>query len=152
VLAALALAGLAGMGQAVPDWAEDAGFDFWNLPQINRQLEEQARRSEDLDARLESSLNRIELRQRIIGELLAGQITLSQAAAQFRDLTWAVPKYVALIQMQYPNMNEAEKYCRYVLDYARRYSGHHKEPGQIISRLEREFNQSCRQSGSVHLP
>src|SRR4029077_6523787 len=101
VLAALALAGLAGMGQAVPDWAEDAGFDFWNLPQINRQLEEQARRSEDLDARLESMLSRIELRQQIIDELLAEQITLSQAAAQFRDLTRAVPMYVSLIQMQY---------------------------------------------------
>ena len=151
VLAALALAGLAGISQAIPEWAEDSGLDFWNLPRINRQLELQARRSEDLDARFESALSRIEMRQQVLDELLAGQITLREAAAKFRELTLAVPKHAELIALHYPNMTEDEMYCRYVLDYLRRYTGLDKEPTPAMIRLQREFEYARHQSGGVHL-
>jgi hypothetical protein len=150
VLAALALAGLAGISQAVPEWAEDSGFDFWNLPQMNRQLEVQARRTEDLDARMESTLSRIEMRERVVDELVAGQISLHEAAAKFRELTEAVPKYVEIIALQYPNMPEEERYCCYMLDYVWRSQGFPNEPTPALIRLRQEFECS-HHSAKTHL-
>jgi hypothetical protein len=149
-LAALVVGGLAGMSQAVPDWAEDSGVDFWNLSRLNQQLETQARRTEDLDARFESTFSRIEMRQRVLDQLLAGQMSLREGAVKFREFTQAVPKHVELVKSQYPNMSEDEMYCRYVLDYAWKHSGFPKEPTPALMRLHDEFEGTFPHSGAVH--
>jgi len=151
VLAALALGGLAGMSQAVPEWVEDSGLDFWNLPRVNRQLELQARRTEDLDARLENTFSRIEIRQRVVDQILAGQMSLREAAAKFRELTQAVPKHVELVKLHYPDMSEDEMYCRYVLDYLWRGCGFPKEPTPVLLKLQRELEHARHQAGGVRL-
>ena len=150
LLAALGLAGLAGIGQAVPDWAENTGLDLWNLPRVNRQLEQQARRSEDLDSRLDLTLQRIEIKQQVVDGLLAGQMTLHEAAAKFRELTRAVPLYMSIIRSHYPSLGEEEMFCRYVLEYSRRSTGSQKKLADIISRLERDLDKEVRRDNVAH--
>ena len=142
VLAALALGGLAGISQAVPEWTEDSGIDFWNLPRLNRQLESQARRSEELDARFESTLSRIEMRQQVVNQLVAGHLSLREAAAKFREINQSVRQNAELVEAMYPNMGEDERYCRYVLDYVRGSMGYGNTRTAVMMRLEQEFEYS----------
>jgi len=147
--AAAAFSGLAGIGYAIPDWSQETGFDFWNLLRLNRQLEFHRQLSDKLDARMEVSLSRVECKQRVVNQLAAGEVSLFEAAASFRNLARSAPEQLALIRTRYGDIPENEMFCRYVIEYVQITLAENEECRIIVDRLNAELERQLQKTNGV---
>jgi hypothetical protein len=69
-----------------PGWLGRIGPEAASLPQVKDEIETDSRESQELDKQLQVVLSRIEARRQVISSLLAGQMTLAEAVARFKEL------------------------------------------------------------------
>jgi hypothetical protein len=109
VLCCVALLGAAHAGM---------NLDWWSLPR----LREEIRRGEEKDAALARTLaearGREAAKRRATRELLAGRLTLTQAAACFRDVDAASGLPSTVLQGYARGTTEEERWCRQVIAWA----------------------------------
>jgi hypothetical protein len=140
-LVALALAVSVAVAAARPAWAASAGLDVWNLPDLDRQTADATEESRDLDARDAEVRERIDLKERLVENLVAGRTTLAEVAAQFVALNESRPEYARLIRETYPGATEEEKVARHVVENALlRLAGRPAaERAEVAARLDGEL-------------
>jgi len=136
--AALCLATIL-LGVSHPQPLACAGLDFWNLPQLNRDLEIAEQASEEMDVESAAVQQRITLKERIVTELIDGQLDLLDAAARFRILNAADLRQQIQIHRRYPSLTNEERNCRSVMDYAECTLLRRADGDFVRLRLEREF-------------
>jgi hypothetical protein len=137
-----------------PAWLHSAGLDFWNLADAERAVADAEQFGEEIEAVDHIVQERSATREIIIRDLLAEQLTLLEAAAQFRGLEVASPASARSLQ-RIPARSEGERYCRQVLLWVRSttqdWPRSHAEP--ILSRLEAELQaHMAEHDGDVILP
>ena len=135
LLIALALAG-AGALTAQPEWARAIGADVWNIPALKAQMRESSDNMARLDAADEEVLRRVAIKEGVVSDLIAGHITLTEAADQFAQLS--APRDLEILRVTTPGETDQEKFARNVLRYAAlRLPGGERD--EVMCRLEAEF-------------
>jgi hypothetical protein len=123
----------------------------------NRALSNPLMPMEDLDSLIERRLavakRRIEVRQRIAHEVMAGHLTLLQAAEQYRDLNETKVDFSPeVIRFRYSTSNDDECACRQVIEFVRQELRETPDKGKaIVEGLEKELATLVR-DGEVKLP
>src|SRR5262249_15105554 len=74
--------------------------------------------SSDLQTRLESTLRRLQTKDAVLTELLAGRLTLLEAAARFEELNSGIPETRHRLLKAYPGVSYQVALCRQVIEYA----------------------------------
>jgi len=136
----LALLGLsyAAIAVARPEWASKLGLDLWNLPQLERDIENQQRVAANLASQQQAINGRAAGKSRVTRELLDERLSLVQAAAWFRHLDdnmpGTAPDYL-------PGKTEGERYCREVILWAQAESRDWStdRAAEVTCRLETEL-------------
>lgn len=109
------LAAIVGAAYADPEWAADLGVDYWNLPELQSQLDETRRTREDLEQRSQATLQRMAQKQAVIAELINGDISLADAASQFKRLNRGTATERTL-RSHYSRWSYDEACCRNVIE------------------------------------
>jgi hypothetical protein len=136
-----------------PQALRPLGLDFGDLPALYRRLEESHRRREELDHRREVLLRRIAAKEQVVAELVAGRLTLLQAAARFRDLKEEPPDMAD--PPGYPcGCSEGERLCREVMAWADGWLAERapQRAAAVAARLEAELRRHRDRAGMVRLP
>jgi hypothetical protein len=120
---ALALAGFALAVTAVAAWHGAAPADLYDL------LVGAPARSEELDAHIDAARDSILAKEEVVRELVAGRLTLAEAADRFERLD--ARRYEAL-GLPRPSRGRAQAYCRVIEWASRRMSA------RALARLEQE--------------
>jgi hypothetical protein len=121
-----------------PAWAQSAGVDVWNLPGLQRQLRE----ADDEDRRLSADnaelMRCLRAKEATVADLLAGRVTLAEAADRFSLLNASRPQCAARVRECYAGSTDREKYAQNVIDFALHRVPSHEQP-DVAARLEVEF-------------
>jgi hypothetical protein len=138
-----------------PGWATDIGFDVWNLPALERNMEYQAQVKDRLNRHDEVIKERIVAKEQVVRDLLAGRLTLLEAAAWFRRLNIEPPEYPGTPPDCFPGRTENERYCRQLIQWVnvetREWAPSHAE--EVRCRLEWELDvHLVEHDGEVELP
>ena len=120
------------------------------MAQVHTSIEE----SRELDAQIEESIQRCKAKEDVVRDVIAGELTLLQAAARFRDVNASWPKARAVVQQAYAGLPYEHALCRQVIAYAeaelRHQGSAHKD--SVLHGLEAELAGHLRQCGRVCLP
>ena len=130
-----------------------AGPRFSEPSILRLNTEEGAESDAELERRRQVYQDRIATKQHVVRELVAGRLTLSQAAARFRaidmelPLTWGPPRPAA-------GAGEDERVCRNVMVRAIGWVAEKlpEATAQVAERLEAELEQLRGPDGVVRLP
>jgi hypothetical protein len=151
--AALLAGGAAGLVYFGPDTGSRRDSDR-NSPTIAQCLRDrQSATNEELERRRQIGLQRLAVKERAVQNLLAGRLTLRQAAAQFRDAETALP-VTWVPPVGAPGPGEDERLCRTVMAWARCRMARYPpaEAAAVAARLDAELEQLRGPGGAVHLP
>ena len=120
------------------------------MAQVHTSMEE----SRELDAQIEESIQRCKAKEDVVRDVIAGELTLLQAAARFRDVNASWPKARAVVQQAYAGLPYEHALCRQVIAYAeaelRHQGSAHKD--SVLHGLEAELAGHLRQCGRVCRP
>jgi hypothetical protein len=116
----VAVVGLAlvSVGWTSPGLVEQCGLDFWSVPDLQASIDESERQQDEKDVEDQRVLQRIEVKEGLITQLIDGRATIPEVAAQFKALNAGRKDYLALFHRQYPGASDDECYCRNVLAFA----------------------------------
>jgi hypothetical protein len=108
-----ALALLGGVLCLFPGTAARLGLDFWNLPELGLELQQEEAYGTELDREAEETFRRLAARDEAVRDVLDGRLTLWQAAARFRDLDATAPACARRdLARCFPGISEDERCCR----------------------------------------
>ena len=110
--------------------------------------------STDLQTRLESNHRRLQAKYAVVTELLAGRLTLLEAAANFRDLDADLSEARDRLVQQYQGVPYEVALCRQVIEYARGEL-RLRAPEQVesvVARLEAELQARLECEAGLCLP
>ena len=135
-----------------PEWANDLGLDQWMqaiLTSNARDAKEMAREFERRDRVIQK---RIDAKDACIRELIAGRLTLFEAAAQFRRVNEEYPVMAEV--PDYVSESPDEQLCRQVIRWAQvtLRMQPSSESAELIERLERDLRRRKQSSGVIVLP
>jgi len=98
---------------------------------------------------------RISAKDQVVDQLLAGELSLAQAAARFKCLNEDPPHLRVPIYL-WPGKSEGEKVCRQVINWIEsRYQSQGmtlSEAQAAVSPFERELKRLMDENGEIHLP
>jgi len=130
-----------------PNWAQSLGADVWNVPALNDQVREAANESNRLDAEDGDVRQRIELKETLIDELLAGRATLTETTEKFMTLNSTRPQYMAVIRASYPGETDQEKMAQNVISFVLTRAPAERQDA-VVRQLEAELRQMVARSGA----
>jgi hypothetical protein len=112
----------------------------------------ETRRADRLDAFRKVLFWEVAKRSEIASDLLAGRLTLFEAAAGFRAVRQVRARYQEPGPLPFPGRPEEEQLCRQVLGYAE--TRLHGEPARaaVVARLHQQLQQHLELYGAVQLP
>ncbi len=114
-------------------------------------LAEEERQSRALDRTREALTRRMEARAAVVVDLLAGRLSLLQAAARFRDLNQTAPEIQENLRWQHPDCSDDELCCLQVIGHLEsRFLGDPPDL-QLGQRLREELS-AHRRHGTLQLP
>jgi hypothetical protein len=130
---------LASVGYVQPQWAAGLGMDFWNLPELHRRLDRAYEETAELDRRAGILLRRIDAKERITDELIAGRMKLEKALPRFRELNDTPADFPNHYREFYPASSAEESVCLQLLSWVR--NSMDERPllrEEVMARLEAE--------------
>ncbi|WP_020472150.1 hypothetical protein [Zavarzinella formosa] len=92
-----------------PVTAEEIGFDFWNLGELEDQISRGEVRNREIDRNDQQILSRMALRQEILKNLIAEKITLEEAGRGFLALNQTEPAAIGYLRIMYPNGTDLDR-------------------------------------------
>jgi hypothetical protein len=98
---------------------------------------------------------RVARKEEVIGRLIAGEITLLEAAAWFRDLNDDPPDRPCDFRQLERGRSDGEKACRQVVGWVRSSLINHPDPAEaakVLARLERELEERAAAKEPIELP
>jgi len=126
----------------VPEWA---GMDLMKWIGCQRMLDREATRTEELSRRQHHSNERILAKDRIARDLIAGRMSLAEAARRFGALPHAPAPLREQLRADYVGASEEECMCRHVIEWACQLT--RNQPGEaeaLRRRLEEELRANLR--------
>jgi hypothetical protein len=137
----LVLAVLVAAVVANPTWAAAIGIDVWNLPALHQGIETGAEQRREFDHKGVDVLRRIDLKDRLVADLIAGRSTLAEVTGEFLDLNRDRPGYLTALQANFPGQTDEERTARNVLFYVSHHVGHLSpaDRAEVKARLESEL-------------
>ena len=135
-----------------PEWAHDLGLESWieaALPDELRSDPEQEREFERCDRVLKM---RLAVKEACIQELIAGRITLFEAAARFRRVNEEYP--VASDAQEFVSESPEERLCQQVILWTRvtLRSCPSMASDDFVEQLEQELRRHKEPNGAIRLP
>ncbi|HKI33340.1 MAG TPA: hypothetical protein VKA46_15915 [Gemmataceae bacterium] len=120
-LSCVALLGmsLTALGQYRPAWAARLGLDWWSLPELQERVRRGEQEMAEMDPRLDAAAARMAAKEQTTQDLLAGRLTLLQAAARFRAHNASPPRLAADLADHIAGATEEERLCRQVIGWAK---------------------------------
>jgi hypothetical protein len=146
LIGCLAAATVVGATYAYPEWPLEAGFDFWNAPQYESEIEQCRRLNEELDRIRIATQNRLEMKQAIARLVFDKRLTLDQGARHVRDLGDCGPIFLAMLRRIYPGVSDDELYCRNLIDTVKSLPLPEGERTRAVDWLNNELK-ALRQNG-----
>lgn len=149
---------LLGGYHAAPDLVEATGLDLMNAPHWYRALEASCRRSDELNGKLDEIFARTETKNNIARDLIAGRLTVLQAAARFRDLPGVGRDTWEIAVASESGASHEERLCRYAIGwveylYKQEAETLSAEAKGVLARLDQELNDHLfTHDGIVELP
>jgi hypothetical protein len=144
-----ALVVLAGLAWVRPEWTEAVGEALTGGD--SGRVEEARRRREELVKRDGVLFRRIAAKEEVIRELIAGRLSLWQAARWFKQLNENPRDLTADYLEFFPGATDDEKQCRQVLDWTRlavqRLAA--SRASALLARLEAELEERRRLGGGL---
>jgi hypothetical protein len=148
VLALVAL-GLVRAGyRAVPGEPELVRED----PGAGPDATEELRRTERLVWLREVILWAINRRAALVSDLVAGRLTLFEAAAGFRAVQQTKERYVKPVPLSFLGKTDEERLCRQVLACVEQRLRDEPDQAAVVARLQQELEEHLGRDGTVHLP
>jgi len=137
-LAALSIAGLT----ACPALAQDAGIDFWHVPDLQGGLSDSHRRARDLELEGEAIERRIALRIETVREVVAGRVEIDEAVRRFAELNRMDPPGLSRVRYMYAGATDEERAGWQLVSHLRAYRdavarsgarpGHHPQRHRVV--------------------
>lgn len=124
-----------------PSLAATAGVDVWNLPDLQEQLDDATEQGRELDSSDEMYRRRIEVKEALMADLIAGRVTLAEATDRFLTLSALHPEQLDAIRAAFPGSSDREKVARNVVQYANSRIPAGPQKAAVVARFEAEFDQ-----------
>jgi hypothetical protein len=121
-------------------------FDDYAPPAPLRFFYEEAELSQVVDEKRQGAVRRRAAREEIVARLLAGELTLFDAAAHFRDLNAEAPEVTHFLRLRFPDLSAEHAVCRQVIMFVA------EELTEAVARLEDELAEHLRRHGCIRLP
>jgi hypothetical protein len=139
--------GMAGVSFSQPEWLWHASGLAGAEASFTKERETEAR----LERRLEIVQRRLEVKRKIIRELLAGRITLFRAAALFGDVNESPEDCRDAYRLVTEGQSDGEKLCRQVIAWAKEALARHVSAGPhlLIEQLEKQLEAHMAANGGV---
>ncbi|MCI0463915.1 MAG: hypothetical protein L0Z62_43835 [Gemmataceae bacterium] len=122
-----------------PAWMARMNLDVWELPELLSWAEQERQREAELNDLATTLLGRMELKEQVQKELIAGRVSLTGAAARYRRLVPPTHYFWDHLRCTYPSMSDSESLCQYLVDCALLAVRDHPERGQVQARLRAEL-------------
>jgi DNA-binding protein YbaB len=125
------------------DWVARMGFDFWNMSRLKAELRENQRLSKEMDAESALLSVRIQVKDSLVRDLIAGRASLEAVSNQFYALNSDDPEVIRLLQKQYHLDDVRAVSALNVLTFAETYldcDAHAKDRNKVMERLDAEFD------------
>jgi hypothetical protein len=142
---------LFGACRAQPELARRLNLDVWALPELEGQIEQGERlRARDDEAECATHA-RMEARQRVADEVIAGRVGLLEAASRFHDLNQADPDALRTLGYAYRAAPDDELCCRQVISWveSRLMDTSAGEAASVRARLEEDLGKYLRRGGTI---
>jgi hypothetical protein len=116
--------------------------EFGNLPQYLETLKSEFQRHDRLEAKGEATRQRVQAKQRIVRAMLEGQLSLHEAAVQFREIALKTPYLWDHYQGTQPTWSEQRRLYQYVIDLAAEVlMADGRDPSAKVSELTKLANE-----------
>jgi hypothetical protein len=138
---------------ARPEWAEYLGVDVWNLPDLREELTEANELKTELEFQNAAILDRINMKDRLISDLIAGRRTLAETTSQFCALNQDFPEFLTILRLNYPGATDEERSAWNVMDFVHPRLFHLSafERFKVLARLNLEMEQISPHSTEAEL-
>lgn len=125
----------------------DLGLDLSDWPDQLRDLDRAIERREKLLQKFSDLKAAIQAKDRVSRELIAGRMTLGQAARRFCELAdRPEPEYLDLLGRYYPGDTGEESLCRHVIEWACKSLENEPSRQEVVCRrLEDELREHLRE-------
>jgi hypothetical protein len=152
-VAALLIGGAAGLIYFGADMGSRRDSDSHSPSFAQCLLDDKSPNDEEMERRRQIYLELHRVKDRAVQRLLAGQLTLLQAAAQFRDVEKVLPVTWAP-RIAETGPADGERLCRRVISMAKGWMEEYvpAAAADMTARLEAELEQQRGADGTVHLP
>src|SRR5262249_45319578 len=109
---------------------------------------------DELERRRQAQQQRLTARHQVAADVIAGRLSLLEAAARFRDLNAQEPAIAAAFTRSHPDRSPEECLCRQVIgqvesDLAEQSP---KRAAELRTRLEAELRGHLHRDGAIRLP
>jgi hypothetical protein len=94
----------------------------------------------------------LEAREQVAREVIAGRVTLLEAAARFQAITLSRPAHLPMSLAGFPGNSEEERICRQVIHFVEIQMEGHPDASAEVARLNRELQDQLAQTGVIILP
>jgi hypothetical protein len=113
----------------------------WLVPGESRALQDEVRRGRRLDAQLQEMWEVLAAKQRLVADVIAGRLTLDQAAERCRELNHQKTVFCEHVHSHaFPGRTEHQRHAREVIELVRAALEDQPEgAAAVLSRLEAEF-------------
>jgi hypothetical protein len=129
------------------------GAEFWSAAPAEDESDAEALRGGEPSQEIGAVMSRIRRKEAFAEGVIKGRVTLLEAAAAFRVLDEAPPRFHwDEFRAAYPGADDDERHCREVIGYVNTWLvGRGYESGWIVRRLEAEL-QGHIDRGDLRLP
>ena len=136
-----------------PGTTRRLGLDFWNVPALGLQLQQDEADRVELQRETERDIGRVTAKAGAVQDVLEGRLTLWQAAALFRALEVDAPeRNRQLIARHVPAATDEERCCREVIAWVIVVEEREPDGGRgVARRLAAELQDALRR-GRLSLP
>ncbi len=97
-------------------------------------------RRNSLEAAQKQTAHRLEVKMRLLEELVAGRLTLAEVSGYFSELNAEAPLYEELIRLNVRGHTAEERSARNVLEHLRGVPMNPTQREAVFARLHREFH------------
>jgi hypothetical protein len=144
-----------GGAYACPEVLDDLGLNCSDLPRVLKWLHDENEKGEILETRDREVLALTDKKWQVARDLVAGRLTLLEAAARYRDLP-GINKEVWLKTVRSePGTTDSECFCRHAIGWVRHVlefdAPSPSVRADVLARLENELAKHLQQ-GDIHLP
>jgi hypothetical protein len=152
VIGAIALV-ICGLNEVQPNWLTEIGPALFNLSESRSHLKRENHNALRLDEKNQRALSYFAAKEQVIRDVVAGHLSLCEAAARFRDLHQSSPLCdMSSFRQFVPGDSDEDRYCRQVIRAVESYGPSGSDKVDRVRRLQKEFEEASACGRAICLP